>query len=114
MSGVFSIKTKSANVWLWLALALLACLAAPARADRKNEARDQFERAVRLRTILEGAPQRDRKISDYKQVITSFHRVYLITPRSAEVPAALNQAAILYRAMGDLFDTKYYRTAIDS
>ena len=59
MSGVFSIKTKSATGWLSLALVLLACSAAPVRADRKNEARDQFERAVRLRTILEGAPQRN-------------------------------------------------------
>ena len=29
MSGVFSIKTKSATVWLSLALVLLACSAAP-------------------------------------------------------------------------------------
>src|ERR1700677_4617113 len=114
MSGVFSIKTKSANVWLWLALALLACLAAPIRADRKNEARDQFERAVRLRTILEGAPQRDRKISDYKQVITSFHRVYLITPSAEEVTPALIAEAELYEEMGRAYDAKYFQSAIET
>ena len=114
MSGVFSIKTKSANVWLWLALALLACLAAPVRADRKNEARDQFERAVRLRTILEGAPQRDRKISDYKQVITSFHRVYLITPSAEEVTPALIAEAELYEEMGRAYDAKYFQSAIET
>ncbi len=114
MSGVFSIKTKSATVWLSLALVLLACSAAPVRADRKNEARDQFERAVRLRTILEGAPQRDRKISDYKQVITSFHRVYLITPSAEEVTPALIAEAELYEEMGRAYDAKYFQSAIET
>src|SRR3984957_9489533 len=114
MSGVFSIKPKSATVWLSLALFLLAGLAAPARADRKNEARDQFERAVRLRTILEGAPQRDRKISDYKQVITSFHRVYLITPSAEEVTPALIAEAELYEEMGRAYDAKYFQNAIET
>ncbi len=114
MSGVFSIKTKSATVWLSLALVLLACSAAPVRADRKNEARDQFERAVRLRTILEGAPQRDRKISDYKQVITSFHRVYLITPSAEEVTPALVAEAELYEEMGRAYDAKYFQSAIET
>ena len=114
MSGVFSIKTKSATVWLSLALFLLAGLAAPARADRKNEARDQFERAVRLRTILEGAPQRDRRISDYKQVITSFHRVYLITPSAEEVTPALIAEAELYEEMGRAYDAKYFQNAIET
>src|SRR5277367_271825 len=100
--------------WFSLALVLLACLAVPARADRKNEARDQFERAVRLRTILEGAPQRDRKISDYKQVITSFHRVYLITPSAEEVTPALIAEAELYEEMGRAYDAKYFQSAIET
>src|SRR5277367_3343158 len=100
--------------WFSLALVLLACCAAPAHADRKNEARDQFERAVRLRTILEGAPQRDRKISDYKQVITSFHRVYLITPSAEEVTPALIAEAELYEEMGRAYDAKYFQSAIET
>jgi N-acetylmuramoyl-L-alanine amidase len=114
MTGVFSIKTKSAIAWLWLALVLLACWASPARADRKNDARDQFERAVRLRTILEGSPQRDRKLADYKQVITSFHRVYLITPNAEEVTPALIAEAELYQEMGRAFDAKYFQSAIET
>jgi N-acetylmuramoyl-L-alanine amidase len=114
MTGVFSIKTKSAIAWLSLALVLLACSASPARADRKNEARDQFEHAVRLRTILEGSPQRDRKLADYKQVITSFHRVYLITPGAEEVTPALIAEAELYEEMGRAFDAKYFQSAIET
>jgi N-acetylmuramoyl-L-alanine amidase len=114
MTGVFSIKTKSAIAWLSLALVLLVCASSPLRADRKTEARDQFEHAVRLRTILEGSPQRDRKIADYKQVITSFHRVYLITPNAEEVTPALIAEAELYEEMGRAFDAKYFQSAIET
>jgi N-acetylmuramoyl-L-alanine amidase len=114
MTGVVSIKTKSAMAWLSLALVLLACSTSPARADRKNDARDQFEHAVRLRTILEGSPQRERKIGDYKQVITSFHRVYLITPNAEEVTPALIAEAELYEEMGRAFDAKYFQSAIET
>jgi N-acetylmuramoyl-L-alanine amidase len=114
MNRVFSVKTKSPITWLSLALVLLVCYSAPARADRKSEARAQFERAVRLRTILEGAPQRDRKLADYKQVITSFHRVYLITPDAEEVTPALISEAELYEEMGRAFDAKYFQTAVET
>lgn len=116
MNAVFSTKTKSAVGWLAIALAfaVLVCGVSPARADRKNEARDQFERAVRLRTILEGSPQKDRKVADYKQVIISFHRVYLITPSAEEVTPALIAEAELYEEMGRAFDAKYFQNAIET
>ena len=118
MNAVVSSKTKSKTEWLAPALALLMCVlvcgVSPARADRRNEARDQFERAVRLRTILEGSPQKDRKVSDYKQVITSFHRVYLITPSAEEVTPALIAEAELYQEMGRAFDAKYFQNAIET
>jgi N-acetylmuramoyl-L-alanine amidase len=114
MSRVFSVKTKSPITGLCLALVLLVCFSAPAEADRKSEARAQFERAVRLRTILEGAPQKDRKLADYKQAITSFHRVYLITPDAEEVTPALISEAELYEEMGRAFDAKYFQTAVET
>ncbi len=122
MNAVFSRKTKAKVARLAPALAMLVCAlmcallfgAAPARADRKNDARDQFERSVRLRTILEGSPQKDRKLSDYKQVITSFHRVYLITPSAEEVTPALIAEAELYQEMGRAFDAKYFQNAIET
>ena len=122
MNAVVSSKTKSKIESLASALALLMCVmmvvlvcgVSPARADRKNDARDQFERAVRLRTILEGSPQKDRKLADYKQVITSFHRVYLITPSAEEVTPALIAEAELYQEMGRAFDAKYFQNAIET
>jgi len=114
MTGVFSSKTKSAIAWLSLALVLLVCASSPVQADRRNEARDQFERAVRLRTILEGSPQRERKLTEYRQVITSFHRVYLITPNAEEVTPALIAEAELYEEMGRAFDAKYFQSAVET
>jgi N-acetylmuramoyl-L-alanine amidase len=114
VNRVFSVKTKSPITWLSLALVLLVCVSSPARADRKSDARAQFERAVRQRTILEGAPQKDRKLADYKQVITSFHRVYLITPNAEEVTPALIAEAELYEEMGRAFDAKYFQSAVET
>jgi N-acetylmuramoyl-L-alanine amidase len=123
MNAVASGKTKSKVEGLARALALLGCALflffalgslSPARADRKTDARDQFERSVRLRTILEGSPQKERKLADYKQVITSFHRVYLITPSAEEVTPALIAEAELYEEMGRAFDAKYFQNAIET
>ena len=114
MNRVFSVKIKSPITWLYLALALLVCSSAPARADRKSDARAQFEHAVRQRTILAGTPPKDRKLADYKQVITSFHRVYLITPNAEEVTPALIAEAELYEEMGRAFDAKYFQTAVET
>jgi N-acetylmuramoyl-L-alanine amidase len=114
VNRVFSVKTKSPITWLSLALVLLVCFSSPARADRKSDARAQFEHAVRQRTILEGAPAKDRRLADYKQVITSFHRVYLITPSAEEVTPALIAEAELYEEMGRAFDAKYFQTAVET
>jgi N-acetylmuramoyl-L-alanine amidase len=99
-----------------LGLVSLCCV--PGRAERAAARRDsakiQFNRAESQRQALEARPEKDRSLKEYSALVAAYRRVYLITPRSAEVPAALNQAAILYRAMGDLFDTKYYQMAIDS
>ena len=46
--------------------------------------------------------------------VTEYQRVYLITSHATDVPASLNQVAELFRAMGDLFDAKYYQRSIDS
>jgi hypothetical protein len=83
-------------------------------AARRESAKTQFDRAEREREALEARPERDRSLKDYSSVVSAYHRVYLITPRAAEVPAALNQVAALYRAMGDLFNEKYYRLAVNS
>src|SRR6267154_1657599 len=42
------------------------------------------------------------------------HRALTAAPPAGKVPAAINQVAELYRAMGDLFKEKYYQMAVDT
>jgi N-acetylmuramoyl-L-alanine amidase len=99
-----------------LLLALMVCAAAPlsARADKRTEARDQFARAVRMRTTLESNPMQDREIVDYRATIAAFHKVYLITPSAEEVTPALIAEAELYEQMGRQYDPKYFQQAINT
>jgi N-acetylmuramoyl-L-alanine amidase len=92
--------------------------ALPGRADdaseRRAEAKAQFARAEGLRAALEAKPERQRSLQEYSQVVTSYRRVYLITPHAAEVPDAIMQVADLYSKMGQEFDPKYFHSAIDA
>ena len=89
-----------------IAIGLAVCLAAPARADKSSDAREQFESAVRMRTMLEGYLEKDRAASDYKQTVAAYHKVYLIAPQAEEVTPSLIAEAELYQEMGRLFDSK--------
>jgi N-acetylmuramoyl-L-alanine amidase len=97
-----------------LAIAVFVSLAVPAYADRKSEARLQFERAVRIRTVLEERPEKARTLADYKQAVAAYQKVYLITPQAEEVTPALIAEAELYQKMGQQFDEKYFQSAIDT
>jgi N-acetylmuramoyl-L-alanine amidase len=100
--------------WLLLALALAIPLFASARPDHKMDAREQFERAVRMRTVLEGTPQKERSLVDYRATVSAYHKVYLISAQAEEVTPSLIAEAELYEEMGRLFDPKYFQSAIDS
>jgi N-acetylmuramoyl-L-alanine amidase len=100
--------------WLLLALALAVPLCSFARTDHKMDAREQFERAVRMRTTLEGTPQKERSLVDYRAAVSSYHKVYLISAQAEEVTPSLIAEAELYEEMGRLFDPKYFQSAIDS
>jgi N-acetylmuramoyl-L-alanine amidase len=78
------------------------------------DAREQFERAVRMRTVLEGTPQKERSLLDYRATVAAYHKVYLISSQAEEVTPSLIAEAELYEEMGRLFDPKYFQTAIDS
>jgi N-acetylmuramoyl-L-alanine amidase len=110
--GKFNLPTK----WVALLLALSVCAAAPVsvRADKRTEARDQFARAVRMRTTLESNPMQDREIVDYRATIAAFHKVYLITPSAEEVTPSLIAEAELYEQMGRQYDPKYFQQAIQT
>jgi len=103
---------------LFAVLVSLSLLSNVARADnssaRRESAKNQFERAEKQHQALEARPEKDRSLKEYTSVVNAYRRVYLITPREADVPAALNQVAELYRAMGDLFNEKYYQLAVNS
>jgi N-acetylmuramoyl-L-alanine amidase len=98
-------------------LALVAPAAAsPARptATLKRQAGAQFLRAEQQRATLNLKPMTKRTLGDYRQVVSSYRRVYLITPRANEVPEALMAIAQLYTEMGERFGRNYYQNAADS
>ena len=113
MTHVVSARILPAR-WLLLALALAVPLCALAKTDHKMDAREQFERAVRMRTTLEGTPQKDRSLVDYRATVSAYHKVYLISAQAEEVTPSLIAEAELYEEMGRLFDAKYFQSAIDS
>jgi len=82
--------------------------------NRRHAAATQFTHAEDLRAELNSKPADKRKLSEYKQVVSSYRRVYLITPHAAEVPEALLAVAELYSEMGDKFGRSYYQLAADS
>jgi N-acetylmuramoyl-L-alanine amidase len=102
---------------LLLAAAALLTLPPAAQAQlaqKKASARAQFERAEKMRTALQGKPLSARTAQEYARLVTTYRRVYLITPHAAEVPSALLAVAELYQEMGRQFDPKFYQSAIDA
>jgi N-acetylmuramoyl-L-alanine amidase len=106
--------TRSVLCAAAVAAVLALSFAHAARADRRSEARDQFTRAVKMRTILEGYLEKDRSLSDYRQTVSAYHKVYLISTQSEEVTPSLVAEAELYEEMGRLFNAKYFQSAIDA
>ena len=100
------------GLFLGLILSFPALFASPAPADSKTDSQKQFERAVKMRTMLEGYLEKDRGESDYKQTVLAYHKVYLITPEAPDATSALVAEAELYQSMGRLFDPKYFQEAI--
>jgi N-acetylmuramoyl-L-alanine amidase len=97
-----------------IAAVLAACFAFPVRADRKSDARDQFEHAVKMRTMLEGYLEKDRSLSEYRQTVSAYHKVYLISTQAEEVTPSLVAEGELYQEMARLFDPKYFQSAIEA
>jgi len=99
-------------------LSLLAamCVAPDARAatDKKTQAREQFEQAVKMRTMLEGYLPADRSLGDYKQTINAYHKVYLISAQADDATLALIAEGELYEEMGKQFERRYFENAIAS
>jgi N-acetylmuramoyl-L-alanine amidase len=114
VTQVVSARTYFSAKCLFLALALAVALSTPASVDKRMQAREQFERAVRLRTTLEAEPDNERNLVDYRQALTAYHKVYLISPQAEEVAPSLVAEAELYDEMGRLFDARYFQSAIET
>ncbi len=71
-------------------------------------------RAQELRTVLGNKAPEKRTLEDYKQVVNTYRRVYLITPHAAEVPDALLAVAEIYTEMGERFGRSYFQSAVDT
>src|SRR5580700_9023271 len=83
-------------------------------AVRREAAGAQFARAEEQRANLNGKPAEKRTLAEYKTVVASYRRVYLITPQAPEVVDSLLSVAELYTEMGDRFGRSYYQSAVDS
>ena len=86
----------------------------PNAAVKRQSASAQFTRAEEQRAALNSKPGDKRTLAEYKQVVMSYRRVSLITPRAPEVPDSLLAVAELYTEMGDHFGRSYYQQAVDS
>jgi N-acetylmuramoyl-L-alanine amidase len=96
----------------------IPCLATTKTASnssvKREAASSQFSRAEELRAALNAKPAEKRTLAEYKQVVSNYRRVYLITPHALEVPDALFAVGELNTEMGDRFGRSYYQTAVDS
>jgi N-acetylmuramoyl-L-alanine amidase len=122
MSGKALLRVGSIRILSRVALSTLALLAILAPASRAQDSSDanratahaQIVRAEKLCSDLESSPVSKRTEKDYLAVVLAYRRVSLITPHAVEVPDALYEVGTLYRTMGDLFDEKYYQSAVDA
>src|SRR5690348_3551976 len=116
LSPVFlSLGISAALVCLgWCANSARAEDAQTRIAARREAAEAQFARAEAQRSNLNGQPVEKRTLAEYKQAVSSYRRVYLITPRAPQVADALLSVAELYTEMGDRFGRNYYQSAVDA
>jgi N-acetylmuramoyl-L-alanine amidase len=99
--GLFSISLNS------------GLLAQTAPSLKKPEAPELFERAVELRTALEGKPKRLRTPAEYIRVISKYRSMYYRFPAFTKADDAVLAEAELYQLMGtDFHEPGYFVQAI--
>jgi len=82
--------------------------------ERKQEARQQFEKAEQMREALNGRPVADRTRKDYMRVADAYRKVYYVAPGSSKADASVIAVAEILADMGRQFqpDEKDLRAAI--
>jgi len=98
----------------WSALPCPAEAATTRSSVKREAAGSQFTKAEEQRAALNAKAPEKRTLAEYKQVVTGYRRVYLITPHATEVPDALFAVGELNTEMGDHFGRSYYQAAVDS
>jgi N-acetylmuramoyl-L-alanine amidase len=117
VSPVFAMH--SATLLALLLLCVIPCFAGEASGTantnvKRQAASAQFARAEELRAALNEKAANKRSLAEYRQVVSTYHRVYLITPHAPEVPESLAAVGELYVEMGERFGRSYYQSAVDS
>jgi N-acetylmuramoyl-L-alanine amidase len=119
-TGRKNIHRSFAGVSLGIVLLAACVVPCPVRAANTNTpakreaASAQFARAQEMRAALnEKAPEK-RTLADYKRVVTTYQRVYLITPHAMEVADATVAVGELNTEMGDRFGRSYYQAAAEA
>src|SRR6266851_91229 len=103
-----------ALIFATTALASAEAAATATASVKRQSASAQFARAEEQRAALNSKPTEKRTLAHYKQVVTGYRRVAMITPRAPGVPDSLLAVAELYSEMGDRFGRSYYQSAVDS
>ena len=92
----------------------LASSATANTAAKRESATAQYARAEEMRAALNEKPADKRTLAEYKKVVTTYQRVYLITPHAVEVPDSLVAMGELNTEMGDHFGRSYYQAAAEA
>ncbi len=98
----------------WSALPCPTTAATTHSSVKREAAGTQFTKAEEQRAALNAKAPEKRTLAEYKQVASSYRRVYLITPHATEVPDALFAVGELNTEMGGHFGRSYYQAAVDS
>jgi N-acetylmuramoyl-L-alanine amidase len=100
-----------------LAACVIPCPATGANTNtpaKRETASSQFARAQEMRAALNEKAQEKRTLADYRRVVNTYQRVYLITPHAMEVPDAMVAVGELNTEMGDRFGRSYYQAAAEA
>ena len=86
-----------------LILALQPIPASASSAERKQQARQQFEKAEQMREALNGRPADQRTRKDYMRVADAYRKVYYVAPASSKADASVIAVAEVLADMGRQF-----------
>ena len=75
----------------------------PSYANRKQQARDQFDKAEQMREALNGQPANERTRKEYQHVADAYRKVYYVAPMSSKADASVVAVAEILVEMGRQF-----------